>query len=122
MRTNYCAGICDAVTGVLIVDDSQVTQIRGMKVYAAAGTPPRAVITGAVSVVRWEVARRGSVWERFGNVPNYVEPFAGSLAVLLARPTPPRVETVNDKDCYLANFWRALQHDPEASRIGPTGR
>jgi site-specific DNA-adenine methylase len=26
------------------------------------------------------------VWERFGNVPNYVEPFAGSLAVLLSRP------------------------------------
>ena len=52
------------------------------------------------------------VWARFGNVPNYVEPFAGSLAVLLARPTSPKVETVNDKDCFLANFWRALQHDP----------
>ncbi|KKM69533.1 hypothetical protein LCGC14_1449830, partial [marine sediment metagenome] len=26
------------------------------------------------------------VWERFGDVPNYVEPFAGSLAVLLERP------------------------------------
>jgi DNA adenine methylase len=24
------------------------------------------------------------VWERFGNVQNFVEPFAGSLAVLLA--------------------------------------
>jgi DNA adenine methylase len=33
--------------------------------------------------------------------------------VLLARPTPPKVETVNDIDCYLANFWRALQHDPD---------
>ena len=55
-----------------------------------------------------------AVWDRFGNVPNYVEPFAGSLAVLLARPGGSgRNETVNDKDCYLANFWRALQHDPE---------
>jgi len=54
------------------------------------------------------------VWERFGNVPNYVEPFAGSLAVLLARPHTPKTETVNDKDCYLSNFWRALQADPEA--------
>jgi DNA adenine methylase len=54
------------------------------------------------------------VWARFGNVPNYVEPFAGSLAVLLGRPTEPNTETVNDADCYLANFWRALQHDPEA--------
>lgn len=53
------------------------------------------------------------VWDRFGDVPNYVEPFAGSLAVLLGRPTEPRIETVNDLDSYLANFWRALQADPE---------
>jgi hypothetical protein len=54
------------------------------------------------------------VWEAFGDVPNYVEPFAGSLAVLLGRPHEPRIETVNDRDCYLANFWRALQAEPEA--------
>ena len=54
------------------------------------------------------------VWKRFGDVANYVEPFAGSLAVLLGRPTPPRTETVNDADCYLSNFWRAVQADPEA--------
>lgn len=53
------------------------------------------------------------VWERFGSVYSYNEPFAGSLAVLLGRPHAPRVETVNDLDCYLANFWRALQHDPD---------
>ena len=54
------------------------------------------------------------IWERFGDVANYIEPFAGSLAVLLARPTPPRIETVNDLDCMVANFWRATQADPEA--------
>jgi DNA adenine methylase len=54
------------------------------------------------------------IWDRLGNVPNYIEPFAGSLAVLLARPDEPSLETVNDFDCYLANFWRALQHDPDA--------
>jgi hypothetical protein len=54
------------------------------------------------------------VWERFGDVPNYVEPFFGSGAVLLARPHEARIETVNDLDCMVANFWRALQHDPEA--------
>jgi hypothetical protein len=54
------------------------------------------------------------VWDRFGSVPNYVEPFAGSLAVLLARPTPPGTETVNDADCFLANFWRAIRAHPEA--------
>lgn len=53
------------------------------------------------------------VWSRLGDVQNYIEPFAGSLAVLLGRPTPPRIETVNDVDVYLANFWRALQHAPD---------
>jgi len=53
------------------------------------------------------------VWERFGAVPNYVEPFAGSLAVLLGRQSDPGIETVNDADCYLANFWRAVQADPQ---------
>jgi len=53
------------------------------------------------------------VWDRFGNVPNYVEPFAGSLAVLLMRPHEAKNETVNDKDAYLSNFWRALQAKPE---------
>lgn len=54
------------------------------------------------------------VWERFGDVPNYVEPFFGSGAMLLARPHDPGTETVNDKDGFVANFWRAVQHDPEA--------
>lgn len=55
-----------------------------------------------------------AVWERFGDVPNYVEPFAGSLAVVLNRPHAPKVETVNDLDGMVANFWRALQADPDA--------
>jgi DNA adenine methylase len=55
------------------------------------------------------------IWPRFGDVPNYVEPFFGSGAVLLARPDGWRgSETVNDKDGFVANFWRALQHDPQA--------
>ena len=53
------------------------------------------------------------VWDRLGNVQTYNEPFAGSLAVLLGRPHEPKIETVNDLDCYLANFWRALQRDPQ---------
>lgn len=54
------------------------------------------------------------IWSRLGDVPNYVEPFAGSLAVLLARPHAPRLEAVNDLDCFVANFWRALRYAPEA--------
>lgn len=53
------------------------------------------------------------VWSRFGDVATYNEPFAGSLAVLLGRPTAPRIETVNDLDAYIANFWRALQAAPD---------
>lgn len=53
------------------------------------------------------------VWERFGDVPNYVEPFAGSLAVLLGRPHAPSTETVNDKDCFLSNFWRSIKLSPD---------
>jgi hypothetical protein len=54
------------------------------------------------------------VWRKLGDPSNYIEPFCGSAAVLLGRPTPPRIEAVNDADCYLANFWRSTQHDPEA--------
>lgn len=55
------------------------------------------------------------VWQRFGVVRNYVEPFMGSLAMLLGRPLPfDGTETVNDADGFVANFWRATAHDPEA--------
>ncbi len=54
------------------------------------------------------------VWERFGNVRTYVEPFFGSGAVLLRRqlelPTwspGDSIETVCDADPYVTNFWRA---------------
>jgi len=39
---------------------------------------------------------------------HYVEPFAGSLAVLLAKPRVP-FETVNDLDAALMTFWRVLR-------------
>lgn len=55
-----------------------------------------------------------TVWRGLGaDVPNYVEPYGGSLAVLLARPGGAgKLETVNDRDCMVSNVWRALQHDP----------
>jgi len=52
------------------------------------------------------------IWQRLGNCGNYVEPFAGSLATLLARPHAPGVETVNDLDGFIANFWRAAAQQP----------
>ncbi|MBK8200662.1 MAG: DNA adenine methylase, partial [Acidobacteria bacterium] len=53
------------------------------------------------------------VWAAFDDVPNYVEPFFGSGAVLLARPHQPRIETVNDADGLLANLWRAIKAAPD---------
>jgi DNA adenine methylase len=59
------------------------------------------------------------VWSRLGSPSHYIEPFAGSLAVLLARPDwrpGPRqfTETVNDADGLLCNFWRAVAQSPDA--------
>lgn len=54
------------------------------------------------------------VWSRFGDVPNYVEPFAGSPIVRLRCPHAVRVETACDRDCYIVNFWRAIITDPDA--------
>lgn len=56
------------------------------------------------------------VWRRFGKVKNYVEPFFGSGAVLLGRPDADErrvVETANDANGHVANFFRALQADPD---------
>ena len=56
-----------------------------------------------------------AVWAAFGGgVKNYVEPFAGSAAMLLAAPEGKRIETINDFDGFVANFWRAVAQDPDA--------
>ncbi len=64
------------------------------------------------------------IWPRLGDPSGYVEPFAGSAAVLLARPAfkGRRVETLNDADGWLVNTWRAIQSDPAAvarHAVGP---
>jgi site-specific DNA-adenine methylase len=52
------------------------------------------------------------VWQRFGITDNYVEPFLGSAAMLLARPDDhewwARTETANDADGMVSNFWRSV--------------
>ncbi|MGB9619722.1 MAG: DNA adenine methylase [Armatimonadota bacterium] len=64
------------------------------------------------------------VWSRLGNVKNYVEPFFGSGAVLLARPDEhcwwDKIETVNDKDGLLcvAPETRILMADLRWRRAG----
>lgn len=42
------------------------------------------------------------------------EPFAGlPRRPFSANPSIPKIETVNDKDCFICNFWRAVSNDPE---------
>ncbi|MFI7168498.1 DNA adenine methylase [Rhodococcoides fascians] len=42
---------------------------------------------------------------------HYVEPFAGSLSVLLSKPVAPK-ETVSDVNGHLMTFWRVLRERP----------
>lgn len=44
---------------------------------------------------------------------HYVEPYCGSLAVLLAK-APAKMETVNDLDHELMTWWRIVREQPEA--------
>jgi DNA adenine methylase len=56
------------------------------------------------------------VWARLGHdVPRYIEPFAGSLGVLLARPGTHdgAGEIINDADGFIVNVWRAIRHAPD---------
>ena len=48
---------------------------------------------------------------------HYVEPFAGGLAVLLAKDPEGVSEVVNDIDGELTNFWRVLQDPDDFDRL-----
>ena len=83
---------------------------EGMTVNAATGNG----LAAPFPYFGGKARAAGLVWARFGAVDNYVEPFAGSAAMLLSAPDGKRVETINDADGFVANFWRAVAHDPEA--------
>ncbi len=53
------------------------------------------------------------VWELLGDPKNFIEPFAGSASVLLRRPNAGIVETLNDTNHWVTNFWRAVAAEPE---------
>lgn len=58
------------------------------------------------------------VWARLGtgadSPRNYAEPFCFTAAMLLKRPETGTIETINDRNAFVANFWRAVQQDPDA--------
>lgn len=74
----------------------------------------RAPLRAPVPYFGGKSAIAGAVWERLGDPVNFVEVFGGSLAVLLARPTAPKLETANDADGFVANFFRAVRAEPDA--------
>jgi site-specific DNA-adenine methylase len=58
-----------------------------------------------------------TVWKRFGDVKVYLEPFFGGGSCLLNRPSEHikgknKFEYLNDLDGNVANFWRAVRHEP----------
>ena len=55
-----------------------------------------------------------SIWQRLGDPTYYYEPFGGSLACLLARPTTGRYEFAGDIDAQITNFWRAARYGSPA--------
>lgn len=67
--------------------------------------PPTPYFGGKGTLAPWIV----SLLPEHGH---YVEPYCGSLAVLLAKP-PSRMETVNDLDHALMVFWRVLRERPD---------
>lgn len=54
------------------------------------------------------------VWARLGLPTQYIEPFCGSAAILLAAPRPASLEVVCDASGFIANFWRAVKYQPNA--------
>lgn len=59
---------------------------------------------------KWKIARQ--LVELIPEHHSYVEPYAGSLAVLFSKPPSP-IETVNDLDSDVTNLFRCIQQDSE---------
>ena len=90
---------------------ASVSMGRGANVHATIPTTLSAPFPYFGGKPRWA----SEIWSRFGRADVYAEPFAGSLAVLLANPAPAPREVVCDKDGLICNFWRSLRADPEAT-------
>jgi len=58
---------------------------------------------------KWRIAPW--IISKFPKHHSYLEPFAGSLAVLFNKPLS-NIETVNDLDCNVVNFFQCIREDP----------
>jgi hypothetical protein len=62
--------------------------------------------------LKWHGGKRYLAHQIVARMPphtHYVEPYAGGLAVLLAKPSEGVSEVVNDLNAGQTNFWRVLQ-------------
>ena len=86
---------------------SRLRTVQGVPAYPAPLAAPFPYFGGKRRAA-------ATVWSLLGDPGGYVEPFAGSAAVLLARPPfeGRRTETLNDADGWLVNAWRSIQLDP----------
>ena len=59
------------------------------------------------------------IWSRLeSDCRNYVEPFLGSAAVFLGRPTDfSGWVTLNDLDGHIVNFWRSVKFSPDKTAL-----
>lgn len=96
-------------------------------IYSTETTDPGSIVSNESDSLRAAYNYFGGkssvahiIWEAFGSdVGNYIELFAGSAAVLLARPPitnpdKPHHETVNDADGFIVNCLRAIKGNPAA--------
>src|SRR3989440_11889113 len=73
-----------------------------------------ASVSGLVPPLKWHGGKHYLAGRIVALMPphtHYVEPFAGGLAVLLAKDPDGVSEVVNDIDAGLTNFWRVLQDE-----------
>jgi len=59
---------------------------------------------------KWNIARR--LVELIPEHHSYLEPYAGSLALLFNKP-PSAIETINDLDSNVTNLFQCIQKDSE---------
>lgn len=55
------------------------------------------------------------IWDRLGDVRVFIDPFCFSCSLFLARPMgwQGTIETANDLNAFVANFWRSVAWAPE---------
>ena len=91
----------------------QATSLIASCAYSTGATLQNSTLKAPFPYFGGKSGAAATVWEAFGTVDNYVEAFAGSAAMLLGAPQGKRIETINDFDGFVANFWRSIAKCPE---------